>query len=103
MGKEELFDILKNIQADQVIPERLAEAVQFGSKEGVEELLKDLPQLESIANEGEVISLIKELTSGMSQEQMQELGDFMEQSVRQLGCDQLSTVFLKLLAEIEQE
>lgn len=105
MGKEGLFDILRNLQEkDDLKAELLVEALQTGGKEGVQELLENLIQSEEfMPDAGETFSLIKELTSDLNQEQRHNLGDFMEQSARQLGCDELSTVFLKLLAELEQE
>jgi hypothetical protein len=80
VGKDDLFDILKNLQVQ-------------GSQDGqIIEYLADAAQ-----------SLIKEVTSGLNQEQRQELDDFIEQTANQLDCSDLLPNLLKLLAELERE
>lgn len=109
MGKQELFDMLRNLQKDgrspdlTAINEILEGVVLCGGQPAVRDHLEEILRGRGMPEGEELLSLIKKMTSGLSCEERRDLGDFIDRATRKLGYDELSGTFLKMLDEIAED
>ncbi|KUK37192.1 MAG: hypothetical protein PWQ99_403 [Clostridia bacterium] len=108
MDVEELLAVLrKKIQEGGDFPEPEARvktppgAVQSGEQAAALARLQQLLPKANLPEEGEILGLIKEMTSGMSSDERQRLYEFIDRSTRQLGFGELSAAFLKMLDDMD--